>query len=929
MTSFLPNDERLSAYLDGEVTAHEREVVERALRDSPAARRSLEELRRLQAELRGLPRLRLEPDFCHEVLRQAQRTMLLEPKPHEHLIPGDASGIHAGADSSFVAQVPERRGGAAGSGDGHRGGHYGGYRGWRCGYRGWHRVAAALAVLAPALLLIVLAARDPYSGGTRVGDNTADEQAPTNNSAGDSAAQPAQADRQPDATTGYAESLDGRELDRQRLEQGGAPIVEGEGRRASGATAGRTVDRVDHSQGVIDSLSKKNGQESLNEADPSPAPVQKGGAESTTYRDAPAKPAVAKSAQAKSAQARYAPPMPPASAGPMLGNGKQPAARQLPAAQPADAPLADVYKEAGGSGGQIAADDNVLVVYLSVTETAWRSLVESSGGESGVRNNGVEKSGIDNGRIQKSDIEKWLLREAPALNGSLRVGKLTAADVLSMGRVEGGKSQAPTPRTADLRSLDQTKNEKADRSAKEEQERTEPEEKKGEEKKGNDKAGNNTGKGKESESKRTKSQDTRGKESDKEGDKEGDEERLAAGQRARLQLTPDAGAALQRFGAFDNATLRRDKDAADTNAINKTLLDEKKSVVQVEGAAEDVHALLRSLHAQAKAGQNVVSLAVMPPQQAGPYQAWSALNYAASVEQLRLGEAAGSGGFSLPSGFGGGHAGSAASEAFYERFMPDAAARGDAEVRDGKPGAKRSTEEGGEPAREGLVGKNDPKKRAIAPKDALAEDMPADNRDKAFGAKKAREAADGIKGAAGGLGAGGGGPPPAARDGSAPGGGGLPAKGTAPQPGEGKYAGKVSGSDPTATAGMPAAKPGPAATRPAPQEAPAPGGASGAKAPAKTESAKAAVRSGSIGRSFERSSGDSTAEAADDRAKLGGRPRALAEQAAGASAPGNQRPAAPSAPTGRVRAFFIVQVVPGAASAAKEAPAAKVAPQGK
>ena len=44
--------------LDGEVTDQERELVERALRDSPQVRGSLDELRRLQADLRGLPQLR-------------------------------------------------------------------------------------------------------------------------------------------------------------------------------------------------------------------------------------------------------------------------------------------------------------------------------------------------------------------------------------------------------------------------------------------------------------------------------------------------------------------------------------------------------------------------------------------------------------------------------------------------------------------------------------------------------------------------------------------------------------------------------------------------------------------------------------------------------------------------------------------------------
>jgi anti-sigma factor RsiW len=76
MNRFLPNDELLSAYLDGEVTAGERELVERALREIPAVRQSLEELRRLQDGVRSLPRYHLEPDFCQGVLRQAERAML-------------------------------------------------------------------------------------------------------------------------------------------------------------------------------------------------------------------------------------------------------------------------------------------------------------------------------------------------------------------------------------------------------------------------------------------------------------------------------------------------------------------------------------------------------------------------------------------------------------------------------------------------------------------------------------------------------------------------------------------------------------------------------------------------------------------------------------------------------------------------------------
>lgn len=51
----LPQDELLSAYLDGELTAAEQAEVERLLATDPAARQLLDELRTLSATLQALP----------------------------------------------------------------------------------------------------------------------------------------------------------------------------------------------------------------------------------------------------------------------------------------------------------------------------------------------------------------------------------------------------------------------------------------------------------------------------------------------------------------------------------------------------------------------------------------------------------------------------------------------------------------------------------------------------------------------------------------------------------------------------------------------------------------------------------------------------------------------------------------------------------
>jgi hypothetical protein len=75
----LPENELLSAYLDGELTAAEQAEVEQLLARSPASRQLLEELRALSSKLQALPRYTLGEDVSQQVLRVAERRMLTQP----------------------------------------------------------------------------------------------------------------------------------------------------------------------------------------------------------------------------------------------------------------------------------------------------------------------------------------------------------------------------------------------------------------------------------------------------------------------------------------------------------------------------------------------------------------------------------------------------------------------------------------------------------------------------------------------------------------------------------------------------------------------------------------------------------------------------------------------------------------------------------
>ncbi len=68
-----PDEELISAYLDGELNADEQRRVERLLGESAESRELYEELRNLRSSFQALPRYRLPEDLGERVLRAPSR----------------------------------------------------------------------------------------------------------------------------------------------------------------------------------------------------------------------------------------------------------------------------------------------------------------------------------------------------------------------------------------------------------------------------------------------------------------------------------------------------------------------------------------------------------------------------------------------------------------------------------------------------------------------------------------------------------------------------------------------------------------------------------------------------------------------------------------------------------------------------------------
>ena len=81
------DDELLSAYVDGELSAEEKAEVEQHLAADPAARRLVEQLRAVSASVRALPPRQLGEDLSAAVLRLAERRMLTDVPPQDLIRP--------------------------------------------------------------------------------------------------------------------------------------------------------------------------------------------------------------------------------------------------------------------------------------------------------------------------------------------------------------------------------------------------------------------------------------------------------------------------------------------------------------------------------------------------------------------------------------------------------------------------------------------------------------------------------------------------------------------------------------------------------------------------------------------------------------------------------------------------------------------------
>ncbi|MDX1963055.1 MAG: hypothetical protein SFX18_07870 [Pirellulales bacterium] len=74
---YLPDDERLSAYLDGELSAPEQLQLEERLTHDAQLRQLVDELRAVRQQLESLPEYKLSGDFAAGVLRRTQQELLL------------------------------------------------------------------------------------------------------------------------------------------------------------------------------------------------------------------------------------------------------------------------------------------------------------------------------------------------------------------------------------------------------------------------------------------------------------------------------------------------------------------------------------------------------------------------------------------------------------------------------------------------------------------------------------------------------------------------------------------------------------------------------------------------------------------------------------------------------------------------------------
>lgn len=99
-------NELLSAYLDGELTAEERSRVERLLAGDPAAKQLLDELRTLKAAVQSLPREGVGEDLSSNIFRIAQQRKLNEGSANDS--DGNSPSEPARPRLPMTRQIAER-----------------------------------------------------------------------------------------------------------------------------------------------------------------------------------------------------------------------------------------------------------------------------------------------------------------------------------------------------------------------------------------------------------------------------------------------------------------------------------------------------------------------------------------------------------------------------------------------------------------------------------------------------------------------------------------------------------------------------------------------------------------------------------------------------------------------------------------------------
>ncbi len=99
------NHELLSAYLDGELGADERQRVEQLLAESAECRQVYEELRALRASLVSLPRHKLDENLAPNVIRMAEQAMLGKARTPAAAAAGRGQGEAIEAATGEVASA--------------------------------------------------------------------------------------------------------------------------------------------------------------------------------------------------------------------------------------------------------------------------------------------------------------------------------------------------------------------------------------------------------------------------------------------------------------------------------------------------------------------------------------------------------------------------------------------------------------------------------------------------------------------------------------------------------------------------------------------------------------------------------------------------------------------------------------------------------